>query len=174
MYQNVLSFSHALNKNQVDILIVRLNKGKLRMKLNLNHSYQDGQVDFAKSSGIYVYSEPDAANWRLPIEVNENSIWYIGKSDGNLAGRVWNHLGCVYEPGTNEACNPRFKYHQWAEVQGIPDVVRKSVFDGNVVVYIIEVTPNGDSPGFAHALEKYLLVLYFRRYGHLPPLNAAL
>lgn len=120
-----------------------------------------------------MYSRPGEP-WDVPLDRNTEDVWYIGKSDGDLAGRVWAHVGVIYEPGTNEPCDPRFKYHQWAESDTIPTDIARSIAHGNTVVYTIKVEPFGRAPGVAQALEKYLLACCFRVDGELPPLNAGL
>ena len=137
-------------------------------------SYRDGQVDFANISGVYLYTEPCVPDWRVPFAENRSAVWYIGKSNGGQAGRVWKHLGRVNEPGTRTPCVPQSKYHRWAEKESVPRRIRDAVANRNLVVYTIGVQPLGNPPGNAKSMEKYLLEAYVRSVGSLPPLNSRL
>lgn len=139
---------------------------------HFNKSYRKEQVPFANSSGIYIYSKP-APNWEVPINHNDKKIWYIGKSDGGIAARVWQHMGVIYEPGTKNECNPRFKYHQWAEdIVNVPADIRQSIAEGNVVVYTVRIEPGNNSKTFnPQVVEKYLLACFYRAWDELPVLN---
>ena len=37
--------------------------------------------------------------WNIPAIDNGAEILYVGKSDGDIGGRVWAHMGYIYEPG---------------------------------------------------------------------------
>ena len=49
---------------------------------------QQRRIPFEQHHGIYIYSEPTTPDWRVPIDQSESPVWYIGKSDAALAGRV--------------------------------------------------------------------------------------
>jgi len=141
---------------------------------HFEHSYRESHPDFAKSPGVYVYSKPASPDWNLALERNTELIWYIGKSDSNLASRVWSHIGLTYDPETQRPCEPRFKFHQWAQREDVPFGIREAIATAQVVVYTIKVDPLGRPPGLAQALEKFLLATYYRATGSLPPLNLEL
>jgi len=137
---------------------------------HFNHTFRE-PIEFAKDSGIYIYTCP-ANPWDLALDQNAQDIWYIGMSDGGLAGRVWAHVGAIYDPpGSGVLCNPRFKYHQWTTVETVSDQIKTAIAIGNLVVYTIKVEAIGSAPGLAQALEKFLLACCFRVDGKLPPLN---
>ena len=50
--------------------------------------------------------------------------------------------------------------------------MRNAIANSEVVVYTIKVESAGGSPGYAEALEKYLLAVCYRMTGTLPPLNS--
>jgi hypothetical protein len=135
---------------------------------HFNKSYKTDQVPFAKLNGVYIYSKPASPDWNVPIYQNEEVIWYIGKSAGGIGARVWQHMGSIFEPGTEDVCKPRFKYHQWANDDNVPDDIRQSIADGNVVVYIVRIEPDNFNP---LVVEKYLLACFYRAWGKLPILN---
>ena len=135
---------------------------------HFNISYRDQKVPFASNSGVYIYTKPDEKNWHIPIEENIGDIWYIGKSEGDIGGRVWAHMGLIYEPGTQEECRPRFKYHDWSDDQNILDSIRNSIAEGEIVVYTIKVSPEDFNP---QVIEKYLLACFYRAKKKLPILN---
>ena len=142
---------------------------------HFTHSYSERHVDFAaQSAGVYIYTEPVTPDWNVPLEQSPAAVWYIGKSDGALAGRVWAHVGAIRDPETGKECVPRFKYHEWAAQQSVPQSIRDSVANGNVVVYTIRIHLVGEPPGYAQALEKFLLASHFRNTASLPPLNRGL
>jgi len=135
---------------------------------HFNISYQKQNVPFGGDSGIYVYTDPVSENWNLQIEHNYSNIWYVGKSEGDIGGRVWAHMGLIYEPDTKEVCKPRFKYNEWRDDQKIPDDIRKSIEEGDVVVYTIKIIPVSFDP---KVVEKYLLSCFYRLNNRLPFLN---
>jgi hypothetical protein len=80
---------------------------------HFNESYKNEKVPYSDAYGIYLFTNP-AIPWNIDIEGNNEDIYYIGKSEGNIGGRVWKHVGLVYEPNSNyQKCNPMFKYHNW-------------------------------------------------------------
>lgn len=138
---------------------------------HFSHSYRDKRVPFASSNGVYLYTSPNKPWWNIPLDQNGGEVWYIGKSEGNVADRVWAHMGAIYDPATGKPCEPRFKYHQWAESKYVPSEVRNAIAYGHVVVYTIRVETDQETPGISLALEKYLLSCCFRASGKLPLLN---
>jgi hypothetical protein len=135
---------------------------------HFNFSYKNRKLDFGGDSGIYIYSKPAEPDWDLPLHKNSEAIWYIGKSQGTIAGRVWAHMRLIFEPGTGEVCNPRFKYHDWANDPSVPGDICTAVATGNIVVYTIQITPSTFDP---QVIEKYLLACFYKSIGTLPPLN---
>ncbi|GEM_PF-2041069 len=129
------------------------------------------RIPFADDIGIYLYTQPATPNWNLLIHDNVSAVWYIGKSDAALAGRVWAHVTLIYEPGSRQVPSPRFKYEQWAQNQKISSAIREAVADGQITVYTIKITPAGRAPGWPGVIEKYLLSYFYRATGALPPLN---
>src|SRR6266496_3411362 len=96
---------------------------------------------------VYIYTEPNVPKWDMSFENNHSAVWYIGKSDGDLAGRVWDHVGRIYDPSTGgKECVPRFKYHRWADQASVPQSIRDAVANGNIVMYTIKVDPRGAGP----------------------------
>lgn len=139
---------------------------------HFNHSQGIG-VPFGDSSGIYIYSLPSSGSWNEnPNEINED-ILYIGKSNGDIGGRVWSHVGLIYEPGTKEVCIPRFKYHQWRDDENINDELKKNISDGDISVVTVKVDVPINSM-IPEAIEKYLLSLCVRIDDKLPILNKGL
>jgi len=126
-----------------------------------------GHVPFGSSSGVYIYTEV-TDNWETEFENCEYEILYIGKSQGDIGGRVWAHMGLIYEPGTKEICNPRFKYHNWKDDSSVPQKIKDNLALGETVVYAIKVNP---SEFYAESLEKYLLTCCYRLDRKLPILN---
>jgi len=131
-------------------------------------------VPFGDGNGIYIYSCPADSNWQLAPELNVEDVWYIGKSDGNIGGRVWSHVGLIYEPDLNRVeCVPRFKHHQWKKDDSVPVGVRDKIASGNIVVYTVKMEVQVSSI-LPNALEKYLLATCVRLTGELPVLNKGL
>jgi hypothetical protein len=128
-------------------------------------------VPFGYEKGLYLYTKPNVPEWNLPMINNENPVWYVGKSEGDVGGRVWNHVLPVTEKQTGLPCIPRFKYHQWSEIPSVPEDVRDSVASGIVVVYTISVRSESQVPFLAELLEKYVLIEYVLAEGKLPVLN---
>lgn len=123
-------------------------------------------------SGIYLLTEPRQDGWKQPAETNEQEIWYVGKSN-DVGGRVWEHFGRVYEPGTSNRCFPRFKYHRWAGLSCVPINVQQSCAEGDVVVYTVAIHNSGQGASWIlpELLEKYVLVKLVLENGRLPYLN---
>lgn len=92
------------------------------------------RVPFEHDRGIYLYSKPSSPDWHLPIGQNDSPVWYIGMSNSAIAGRVWSHMGLIYEPGTSQRPAPPFKYHQWAQLESFPPEVVNAVANGDIVV----------------------------------------
>lgn len=131
-------------------------------------------VPFRNDTGIYIFSKPIVTNetdWNIPMEDNNSDIWYIGKSDGDIGGRVWSHMGLIYEPGSRILCSPRFKYNEWHKDARIPEDIRTFLDNGNIVVYTIKITPINRQRFEPQVIEKFLLACYYKSEGHLPPLN---
>lgn len=126
------------------------------------------RVPLGSESGIYIYTRPNEGNWEVNIEDNNSDIWYIGKSAGDIGGRVWAHMGLMYEPETKKICNPIFKYNDWSEDNSVDPKIRDSISNGNLVVYTIKISPKEFNP---EVVEKYLLSCYYKAKGCLPPLN---
>jgi len=135
---------------------------------HFNLSYKDHRVPFNDQSGVYIYSKVSSPQWDVPLDQNSSDIWYIGKSQGNIGGRVWKHMGLMYDPKTGEPCDPRFKYHDWADDDTVPSKIRASIVNGETVVYTIKIAPNEFDP---QVVEKFLLACHYRTKGILPPLN---
>lgn len=128
-------------------------------------------VPFGKEHGLYLFTKPNLPDWEIEAEENDNPVWYVGKSAGDIGGRVWKHVGLIFDPETKLVCNPRFKFHRWSNVLSVPEDTRKSVADGNVVVYTVAVRSESMSPLLSELLEKYVLVHYALENGGLPELN---
>jgi len=135
---------------------------------HFNKSYRTEQVPFAKSSGIYIYTRPALPDWKLNIQQNDAEILYIGKSNGGIAARVWQHMGLIFDPETGQECDPRFKYHQWANEVNVPDDIRRDIANGDIVVYTICIEPGSFEP---QVIEKYLIACFYRAWDRLPILN---
>jgi len=124
------------------------------------------KIPYAKTNGIYMYFSKF-----LTIEEAKNEeVLYIGKSNGNIAARVWSHVGKLYENDQKTLCVPRFKYHQWANDKSVSTDIRNLVANGEICVVTIQI--NTDTKSFLPlALEKYLLALCVVKDGKLPVLN---
>jgi len=127
------------------------------------------KVPFGDCTGIYLYAEALSDNWNIPIESCQRDIWYIGKSEGDLGGRVGKHMGLIYEPNSREVCTPRFKYNDWHSDADVPADIKRQIADGELVVYTIKLV--SEKTLLALALEKYLLSIHVRVTGRLPVLN---
>ncbi len=131
------------------------------------------QIPLSVGNGVYLYTKPATPDWNLPFEENAEDVWYIGKSEGDIGGRVWHHTGRTFEPGSqDEICNPRFKYHSWKDAAYVPDSIKNQIATGDLVVYVIQI--KSELKMLAPALEKYLLVVHLRLTGELPILNMQL
>jgi hypothetical protein len=140
------------------------------------NSSRELRIPFESEYGIYLFTKPSLPSWDIGIDSNDQDVWYVGKSVGDIGGRVWNHVGRIYDPETKLPCSPRFKFHRWADVDSIDPNIRKAVADGNVVVYTIRISA---TPTLTHAqkgllselAEKYVLVKYVLEHGKPPALN---
>jgi len=141
---------------------------------HFNHSFREEHPPFRGSPGVYIYAEPSLPSWQMPFEKCTSAVWYIGMSNGDIAGRVWRHVEPIYDPATNQPWTPRFKQHQWWQNTTIPSHILEAVATGNVVVYGMKVEPVGPLPGLPRVLEAYLLARYYAATGSLPLLNADL
>jgi len=136
-----------------------------------NRSSDDPIDELGATTGIYIYSAPGDPDWDLKMSENDNSIWYIGKSRGSVRARVWQNLGRLYEKD-GSVCDPRFKYHRWANDSTVRDVATKdAVAKGDFVAYSVSITP------LAHCfepqvVETFLLSCFYRSTGTLPILNS--
>lgn len=133
-----------------------------------------GRVPFESECGIYLYTEPGDPVWRLPLAENQNAVWYVGKSGGSIGGRVWSHMGSIYDPTTGTTWTPRFKRHRWAEANSVPQDIRHRLAHGDVVVYALAVRAERNAALLAELLEKHVLVEFVLTHGHQPPLNLQL
>ncbi len=88
------------------------------------------RVPFEKDPGVYFYTQPAAPDWRLPIEVNEQPVWYIGMTDAGLS-RLWDHLRPFTDRSTGGPLIPRFRDNRWAKLEFIPQPIRDSVSGGD-------------------------------------------
>jgi hypothetical protein len=119
--------------------------------------------------GVYFYTCRNPKDWSTPIEQNEADIWYIGASNSDLGSRIWDHVGAIYEDYKNRIeCSPRFKRNQWANDNSVPDNIKQSVAEGDIVIYTVAISPKDFNP---MVLEKYLLACYYKAWGRLPFLN---
>lgn len=132
------------------------------------------RIPYEHHPGIYLYTRPARTDWRIPLGENNNEIWYVGKSAGSLGGRVWSHMGSIYDPETGTPWEPRFKRHRWAELQSVPQDVRESLANGDVVVYTLAIRSDTSQALLAELLEKHVLVEYVLSQGQLPVLNMQL
>lgn len=132
------------------------------------------RIPFEHHAGIYLYTRPGGTEWRVPLGENTNEVWYVGKSAGSLGGRIWSHMGSIYDPETGTPWEPRFKRHRWAELQAVPLDVRESVANGDVVVYTMAIQSEANLYLMAELLEKHVLVDYVLANGRLPVLNMQL
>lgn len=158
---------------------MRCDFGPLRTTVSEPWHYreiQEKRIPFESDYGIYLLSNPVEPDWRVPLEVNESDLWYVGKSAGDIGGRIWKHLGNAYNPDTGQRYDPPCKAHDWADSKHVDVEIRDSIANGNLVVYAIRLD---FSEGMTEAqrrllpevLEKHVLVRYFLAYGQLPPLN---
>lgn len=136
-----------------------------------NKSMDDPILDLGASTGVYIYSEPNYPQWNLPISANKNAIWYIGKSQSSVRARVWRNLGNMSEKD-GSVCNPKFKYHRWANDETIKDIrVKEAIAQGDFVAYSIAIKPV--SVRFApEIVETFLLTCFYRSRGEIPVLNS--
>jgi hypothetical protein len=127
-------------------------------------------VTFGAECGIYLFTKPAVPDWDITIESNTEDIWYVGESAGNIERRVWDHVGRIYESGSDYVeCDPRFKYNQCADEPTVPEDVKRHLANGDVVVYTVKITPGHKR--LLLALEKHLLSIHVRTKGQLPLLN---
>ena len=131
-------------------------------------------IPFAKENGIYIYTKPNKPSWNISADENSNELLYVGKSVGDISGRVWHHVGRTCDPTTNLPSSPRFKFHRWSTALSVPSEVRESVATGNVVIYTISLHSESRNYILPELLEKYVLVEYVLAMGRLPALNLQL
>ncbi len=123
--------------------------------------------------GIYLFSEPVTPEPSSAPE-NRGEVWYVGTSS-RPGGRIWQHLGPVYDPA-GQLLDPPFKGHHWALLQSqrITENVKSVIATGDVVVYVVSIDPPGQDPGWPAVLEKWLLVESYFREGQIPCLNLSM
>jgi hypothetical protein len=121
------------------------------------------------SGGIYLFTEPVA-----PADDGRGEVWYIGTSNASLGGRIWSHLGRVYDPATGKVFDPPFKEHGFFLPKGISENVPTAIETGEVVVYTVSIKPTGAVPGWPAVLEKYLLVRSYLLDRRIPILNQSM
>ena len=130
---------------------------------------KDEVIPYGENKGIYLFTsshDSDSAS----VSGVDTEIWYLGKSKTAIGGRVWNHMGRITDPDTNEACNPPFKYHQWT-YDGVPKRIQENLSNGEVVIYTIPIDVASHKIDVTEMVEKYLLVEYAINYKRLPVLN---
>jgi hypothetical protein len=130
------------------------------------------RVPHENTGGIYLFSEPVASEPTAAAEDSEGEVWYVGTSRANMGSRIWAHLGPVYDPATGAVFDPPFKAHAWVSRPNKPANMLSTIATGHVVVYAASVEPNGNQPGWAVVLEKFLLVKSYLLYRRIPTLNA--
>lgn len=151
--------------------------GKLTVEVSdpwhFNHC-QGTNIPFqnAGKGGIYLLTEP-GEHWDQVAESNYNPVWYIGTSQKNVGGRVWDHVGSIYDEETGAQNVPRFKHHRWADIASIDESIRERVSEGDIVVYTIAISSENHDQSYLlpALLEKYVLVEFVMASGKLPPLN---
>jgi len=63
-----------------------------------------GYVPFSDCTGLYIYTGV-SENLDADIFHCDTEVLYVGKSQGGIGGRVWAHMGVLYDPETKEVCN---------------------------------------------------------------------
>jgi hypothetical protein len=135
---------------------------------------RDKYPPFRGLPGVYVYSEPANPIWNVAFKDSDARVWYIGMSDTDVCGRIWDHVTPIYDPANRQPWVPRFAAHQWRNVEAVPEQIRNAIAGGECVVYVIRIAPGGPPPGRPRALEAYLLALFYAKNGGLPPLNTVI
>jgi hypothetical protein len=137
-----------------------------------NHD-RGSKVPNGAAGGLYLYTRPGIGEWRIDAKDNPNDVWYIGKSQKDIGGRVWHHLGSIYEPGVKGVeCVPRFKYHKWSRnCDYIAPEIRNAIAEGEVVIYTVALKNSAGFPYLAELVEKVALTEYAFAFNKIPPLN---
>ena len=133
------------------------------------------RIPYETDYGIYLFTKPSEPDWKISLDENRSTLWYVGKSAGDIGGRVWNHLGNVYNEN-GERCDPPCRAHQWAGNENVDASIRDAIAHGCLVVYTVKIEMPGNLNQtqemlLPELLEKHILMRYFLKYGRLPALN---
>lgn len=149
--------------------------GALRLSISAPWHFKEfrkTRLEVESEGGLYLYTRPASPDWKIPAATNASDVWYVGKSDRNLTGRVWNHMGVADPAQSTHDGSPRFSRHKWAKnCDYIGANLLSNLEKGEVVVYTVAidgVTGFGYTP---ELIEKHVLVEYALKYGALPALN---
>jgi hypothetical protein len=114
---------------------------------HFNESRQE-YPPFRGCPGVYVYAQADSTSWNTSFDASAGEVWYIGMSEADLAGRIWAHVGPIYDPATRQEWTPRFRNHQWNNDTRVEQRIRDAIAEGRIVVYSIRVPREGQYPGW--------------------------
>ncbi|MAD88551.1 MAG: hypothetical protein CMK64_02510 [Pseudoalteromonas sp.] len=122
---------------------------------------------FRGSPGVYIYAK---GKTQAEFDNCDLEVLYIGMSEVDVCGRIWSHVGTIYDPETKQEWLPKFKKHQWESSSYVSGDIKNTVANGNMTVFCIR--PNSDNlPNLPRALEAALISSYYLVNKCLPPLN---
>ncbi|RWX47422.1 hypothetical protein H206_01514 [Candidatus Electrothrix aarhusensis] len=117
--------------------------------------------------GVYIYAKGKS---KSSFDTCNLEVLYIGMSKVDLCGRIWSHVGTIYDPDTGQEWSPKFKKHQWSECAAISNELKEIIAEGDLSVYCIK-TAIDSLENLPRALEASLISSYYLVNRKLPPLN---
>jgi hypothetical protein len=122
---------------------------------------------FRGSPGVYIYAK---GRCNTSFNTCNLEVLYIGMSEVDICGRIWSHVGTIYDPDTRQEWTPKFKKHQWANDEHLNNDIKDIIAEGDITVYCIKPA-SSTLRNLPRALEASLISSFYIVNGKLPALN---